>query len=74
MDCCDAGNGNNGSDAVVSINLGNNGLSGLFVPDISRMLPLTSLTLIWNELTGTVPYILGDLVNLRKIKDTAASS
>ena len=67
VDCGGYDDGQNGNEAVVSIDLGKNGLSGPVVPELSRLSSLTSLTLSRNELTGTVPSILGDLWNLRQL-------
>ena len=49
---------------VVSLNLGNNSLSGTVPPDIGILINLSHLHLGFNQLTGTLPPELGDLTRL----------
>ena len=49
---------------VVSLNLGNNSLSGTVPPDIGILINLSHLHLGFNELTGTLPPELGNLTRL----------
>ena len=54
----------NNEGHVVSLNLGNNSLSGTVPPDIGILINLSHLHLGFNELTGTLPPELGNLTRL----------
>ena len=54
----------NDEEHVVSLNLGNNSLSGTVPPEIGGLINLSHLHLGFNQLTGTLPSELGDLTRL----------
>ena len=57
----------NADGNVTSLNLGNNGLSGVIPPETGQLAALEGLALDGNRLTGSIPQEIGLLSNLKHL-------